>query len=306
MSWSRDEIGSLGGKVVVVTGANSGIGFEAAKTLAGKGAEVVLACRSKEKADDARIRIEEEVDDPDLRIIELDLGDLNSITKFAGRFKEKYRQLDILINNAGVMMIPFQRTSFGFEYQFGVNHLGHFALTSKLIDLIKKTENSRVICVSSALHKGAELNWSQMNKEDSYDKKTAYSDSKLANLLFAKSLDEKFKEKNIDAKAVAVHPGYADTNLQVRSAKTTGGRLKLMAMKTANKVLAQSAEDGAMPTLYACTSNLKGGEFIGPSGLMEMRGTPKKVEPDERANNKKLQQKLWTYSEKQLETKFKI
>ena len=306
MSWSRDEIGSLDGKVAIITGANSGIGFEAAKTLADKNAEVILACRSKEKADNARSRIEEVVKDPDLRIIELDLGDLNSIIGFAGRFKEKYDQLDILVNNAGVMMIPFQRTEFGFEYQFGVNHLGHFALTSNLMDLIKKTENSRVVCVSSGLHKSAKLNWVEINKEDSYDKKTAYGDSKMANLMFAKSLDEKFKENNIDSIAVAVHPGYADTNLQIRSAKTTGGRLKLAGMKTANKILAQSAEDGAMPTLYGCTSNLEGGEFIGPSGFMEMRGSPQIVEPDKRAKDKKLREKLWKFSEKQLDMKFEF
>ena len=306
MSWTRENIGSIDGKVAVVTGANSGIGFEAAKTLADKGAEVVMACRVKTKADEARSRIEKDVQDPDIRIIELDLADLNSVNNFSRRFNEKYDRLDILVNNAGVMHIPFKRTDFGFEYQFGVNHLGHFVLTSNLMEVLEETENSRVVCVSSALHKKAELDFHSMNEEESYDKGTAYADSKMANLMFAKSLNKRFEKNDIDSIAVAVHPGYAATNLQIKSAKSTGGKLKVAGFKALNKVVAQSAEDGAMPTLYGATEDLDGGEFIGPSGFMEMRGSPKIVEPDERANNEELREELWEFSEEELGMKFEL
>lgn len=306
MNWTTEDMDSLDGKVAVVTGANSGLGFHTTKNLAKKGYEVVMACRDHGKASEARYEIEQELRDPDLRIIELDLADLNSINDFARRFKEKYNRLDLMVNNAGVMHIPFRRTEFGFEYQFGVNHLGHFYLNSQFIDMIKETVDSRVISVSSLLHRSAELNFEGMNDEDSYDKKTAYADSKMANLMYAKELNRKFEEKDIDSKAFAVHPGYSDTNLQMRAAKTTGGKLKLLGMKAMNRAVAQSAEKGALPTLYACTESLEGGEFIGPDGFKEMRGSPTIVQPDKRAEDEGLRQKLWKFSEEDLGINFSV
>ncbi|MFB6100425.1 MAG: oxidoreductase [Candidatus Nanohalobium sp.] len=303
MTWTAEDMSSLEEKVAIVTGANSGIGFEATKELARKDCEVVMACRDREKANEARNEVEKELRDPDLRIIELDLADLNSINDFARRFKEKYDRLDFMVNNAGVMHLPFKRTEFGFEYQFGVNHLGHFYLNSRLIDMIEKTEDSRVVCVSSLLHRDAELDFEEMNNRESYDKKVAYGDSKMANLMYAKELDQRFKEKEVDSKAIAVHPGYSDTNLQARAA---GGRIKTAGMKLMNKVAAQSAEKGALPTLYACTAELKGGEFIGPDGFKQMRGNPTKVQPDERAEDRELRQKLWEFSEDELGISFGV
>lgn len=306
MSWTAENMDSLDGKVAVVTGANSGLGFETTKKLAEKGCEVVMACREHDKASEARNEIEKELRDPDLRIIELDLADLNSINDFARRFEEKYDRLDLMVNNAGVMHIPFSRTEFGFEYQFGVNHLGHFYLNSQLIDIIKETEDSRVISISSLLHRSAKLDFEDMNEEESYDKKTAYADSKMANLMYAKELNRKFEEKDVDSKAIAVHPGYSDTNLQMRAAKTTGGKLKLLGMRAMNKVLAQPAEKGALPTLYACSEDLEGGEFVGPDGFKEMRGNPTVVQPDERAEDEELREKLWKFSEEELGINFSV
>jgi NAD(P)-dependent dehydrogenase (short-subunit alcohol dehydrogenase family) len=306
MSWSSENIDSMESKVAVVTGANSGIGFEAAKKLAEKDCEIVMACRSRDKANEARNQIEEELRDPDLRIIELDLADLNSINNFVRRFQEKYDRLDLMINNAGVMHIPFKRTGFGFEYQFGVNQLGHFALNAQLIDTIKDTENSRVVCVSSLLHKKAKMNFETLNDEKNYEKSTAYADSKMANLMYAKELDKKFKQEEVDSKAIAVHPGYSATNLQLRSAKASGGKIRVLGTKLVNKVLGQPAEKGALPTLYACTEDLEGGEFIGPDGFKEMRGSPTEVEPDKRALDPNLREELWNFSENQLGFTFEL
>ena len=303
MNWNTADMESLKGKVAVVTGANSGLGFETAKELARKKCEVVMACRDHDKASEARNKIEKELRDPDLRIIELDLADLNSINDFARRFREKYDRLDLMVNNAGVMHLPFKRTEFGFEYQFGVNHLGHFYLNSRLIDMIEETEDSRVVCVSSLLHKKAELEFDELNSEEDYDRKTAYGDSKMANLMHALELDKRFKEKDIDSKAIAVHPGYSDTNLQTRAA---GNHLKKAGTKLMNKVAAQSAEKGALPTLYACAAELEGGEFIGPDGFKQMRGYPTEVEPDERAEDKELRERLWEFSEDELGISFQI
>jgi NAD(P)-dependent dehydrogenase (short-subunit alcohol dehydrogenase family) len=306
MPWKKEDMPDLDGKVAVVTGANSGLGYETARALAEKNCEVVLACRNHDKANKARNKIEKEFRDPDLRIIELDLADLSSVNDFARRYREKYDRLDFMVNNAGVMHLPFRRTDFGFEYQFGVNHLGHFYLNSQLMELIEDTEDSRVVCVSSLLHKKAELEFDSLNDRESYNKKTAYADSKMANLLYAKELDSRFKQEEIDSKAVAVHPGYSDTNLQIRAAKTAGGKLKLAGMKAMNKVVAQSAEKGALPTLHGCTAELEGGEFIGPDGFKEIRGNPTQVEPDPRAENQELRQELWKFSEEELGINFEV
>jgi NAD(P)-dependent dehydrogenase (short-subunit alcohol dehydrogenase family) len=265
-----------------------------------------MACRDREKANEARNRLEEELRTPDLRIIELDLADLNSINDFARKFREKYDRLDFMVNNAGVMQIPWKRTDFGFEYQFGVNHLGHFALNAQLIDLIEETEDSRVISVSSLLHRKAEMNFDLLNSEEDYDRSRAYADSKMANLMYARELDKRFKENNIDSKAFSAHPGYSDTNLQINSARKTGGLLKLAGMKLANKVIAQSPEKGCLPILYGLTEDLDGEEFIGPSGFKEIRGSPEIVEPDERANDEELRAKLWEFSEEELGIDFSI
>lgn len=293
-------------RVAIVTGANSGIGFHATKKLAEKDIEVVMACRDHDKATDARKSIEEDLRDPDIRIIELDLADLSSINDFARRFRENYDRLDLMVNNAGVMHLPFKRTDFGFEYQFGVNHLGHFYLNSQLIDTVKDTEDSRVVTVSSLLHKDSEMDFSQLNDKDSYDKKVAYADSKLANLLYAKELDRRFKENEIDSKSIAVHPGYSDTQLQKKSFVESGSKLGLLVGKAMNFALAQSAESGSQPTVHACLESLNGGEFIGPDGFKEMRGKPTQVQPDERANNKELRKELWEFSEEELGISFNV
>ncbi len=293
-------------RVAVVTGANSGIGFHATKKLAEKGIEVVMACRDHGKATEARKNIEEDLRDPDIRIIELDLADLSSINDFARRFRENYDRLDLMVNNAGVMYSPFKRTDFGFEYQFGVNHLGHFYLNSQLIDTVKDTEDSRVVTVSSLLHKDAEMDFNRLNDKDSYDKKVAYADSKLANLLYAMELDRRFKEKEIDSKSIAVHPGYSDTQLQKKSFIESGNKLGLLVGKVMNFALAQSAESGSQPTVHACLESLDGGEFVGPDGFKEMRGKPTQVQPDERAKNNELRTKLWDFSEDELGISFNL
>lgn len=306
MNWKKENMRGMKGKTAIVTGANSGLGFETAKALAQRGCKVVLGCRSIEKGRNAQEKIEKELKESEVFLMKLDLADIESIRSFARKYRKKFEKLDLMINNAGVMHIPFRKTDFDFEYQFGVNHLGHFLLNSQLIDMIKETENSRVVSVSSLLHKRAELNFDKLNDRNFYDKNTAYADSKMANLLYAKLLNHKFYEKDIDSKAFAVHPGYASTNLQLRAAGSTGGKIKLLFTKVLNKLIAQSAKNGALPTLYACSEQLEGGEFIGPSGFKQLRGSPTEVEPDPIAEDRNLQKKLWNYSENQLEINYEV
>ncbi|RKD93254.1 oxidoreductase [Halopiger aswanensis] len=304
MGWTADDIPDQSGRTFVITGANSGIGLEATRELARSGGAVVMACRSVERGEDAADDVREAVPDADLRVEELDLADLESIRAFADRLKDD-ATIDVLINNAGVMAIPRSETADGFETQFGVNHLGHFALTGLLLDRLATGDeggdddgDARVVTVSSGVHEQGEIDFEDLQSERTYDKWDAYAQSKLANVLFAYELERRFLTGDISAKSIAVHPGYANTGLQTRGPEQSGDRLRKAAMQLMNTLFAQPAEMGALPTLYAATSpEAEGGAYYGPGGFMNMRGTPERQASSDRSYNEETARRLWAVSE---------
>lgn len=289
--WNTNNIPDQQGKVIIVTGSSSGIGFQDAKVLAGKNAEVIIAVRNQAKAGKAAEKIRAYYKDARVTVMILDLADLNSVRKFAEEFKQKYSRLDLLINNAGVMVPPYSKTSGGFELQFGTNHLGPFALTGLLFGLLKETGNSRIISVSSNAHKFGNINFEDLSWEKrKYSPWRAYGDSKLANLYFIYELKSKIEEAKLNIKAAAAHPGWTSTELQRHS----GFIVNLL-----DKVYAQSIEMGALPTLYAATANdVESGDYYGPGGWGEWRGYPKIVESNSLSHNTDIAKKLWEISEK--------
>ncbi|QKQ98430.1 SDR family NAD(P)-dependent oxidoreductase [Candidatus Nanohaloarchaea archaeon] len=296
-NWTAEEMPNLEGKTALVTGANSGIGFEATKKLARKNAEVVMACRKKEKGLEAKEEIEAEIEGPDLRVMQVDLASLDSIHETAEKFKSEYEKLDLLFNNAGVMAIPRRETEDGFEYQIGVNHLGHYALTGLLLEKLENADDeARIISQSSIAHENGDINFEDINHEKSYDRMQAYSDSKLANILFAKELDRKLKEDDLDIKAIASHPGVSHTNL-FNAEESQHNIIVTKLMGLGLKLFGQSPEKGCLPMLYAATSEeIEGGEFIGPDGFKAIRGSPERQIPSEKAQDEKLAERLWEKS----------
>ncbi|WP_190179671.1 oxidoreductase [Streptomyces naganishii] len=270
--WSVRDIPDLGGRTAVVTGANSGLGYVTARELARRGARVVLGCRSRARGRAAVERLTGEVPKADVELGELDLGDLASVRRFASEFAH-YR-LDLLVNNAGVMAPPYGTTADGFETQFGVNHLGHFALTALLLPRLTAAPGARVVTVSSMVHVLANIDPHDLNSERRYRRWTAYARSKTANLLFTHELARRLAATGADVVAAAAHPGYAATNLQTAGPRAEGRRTAERLMELGNRVFAQSAEAGALPTLYAATApDVRPDSFTGPS-LAMWRGAP--------------------------------
>ncbi|WP_459194410.1 oxidoreductase [Halosimplex sp. J119] len=299
-TWTAADVPDLTGKTVVVTGANSGLGYEATRLLAREGATVVMACRSTDRGADAAAEIRGEVRGADLDVRECDLADLESIESFADGLLADYDELHVLCNNAGVMAIPRAETDDGFETQFGVNHLGHFALTGHLIDRIVETPGeTRVITQSSGVHEAGEIDFSDLNHEHAYDKWEAYAQSKLANVCFAYELQRRLTDAGIDDTiSAACHPGYAATELQGRGPSEEGSTLKRYAMEALNAVVAQSAEMGALPLVYAATApDVVGGEYVGPGGLFGMRGYPEPQRSSDASYDVESAERLWTISE---------
>jgi len=288
----------LQGKVAIVTGANSGLGLESVKALTRKGATVVMACRSLRKAEEAAAWVREEHADAKLEIMPLDLASLASVESFCSQFAGVYPRLDILLNNAGLMALPLCRTADGFEMQFGTNHLGHFALTMRLMPLIRSTPGARVVQVSSGAHAIGSFDWNDLNWEKKYSKWMAYGRSKLANLLFALELDRRFKSEGLDAQSTAAHPGYATTNLFERGGVHKHNAFERFFISMGGKNVAQSAEMGALPLLFAATApEAKGGAFYGPEGWLGLKGYPAEVRIAKRFLNQGNWVKLWDASE---------
>lgn len=287
--WTSAEIEEQTGRVAIVTGANTGIGLEAARILAKKGATVVLACRSAEKGEAALagIRAESPKGSAELQI--LDLASLKSVRSFAAGFRERYDHLDLLVNNAGVMMPPLSQTEDGFELQFGVNHLGHFALTGLLVDLLVRTNGSRVVTVSSAAHKWGHIDFEDLQWEQRPYKKTgSYGQSKLANLLFTYELQRRLDAAKAPTVALAAHPGWTATDLQ----RNTG------LFRALNPLFAMKPWKGALPTLRAATGGeAEGGQYYGPHGLGEMRGFPVPVSSNDASRDEAVARRLWDVSE---------
>lgn len=296
-------------KTVLITGANSGLGFEASKAFANKGATVIMACRSTERGRRAATDLQGRIGNTGatLNVRRCDLASLDSIENFTTRVKQDYDSIDLLCNNAGVMAIPRQETEDGFEKQLGVNHLGHFALTGQLLNLLIESDGtSRIVTHSSAAHEMGEIDFDDLHGEQSYGKWEAYGQSKLANLLFAYELQRRLEEANsTDTISVACHPGYAATNLQYRGPEQAGSTVHLGLMKAVNAIVGQSAAMGSLPLLYAATArDVQGGDYYGPNGFMNMRGAPEKQSSSEPSYDQTAAAKLWERSEELTGTTF--
>ncbi|HRY09826.1 MAG: SDR family oxidoreductase [Actinobacteria bacterium] len=293
MGWQITDIPDLSGRTFLVTGANSGLGFETAKALAGAGGQVVLAGRSREKIGAAQRQIPQ-----DTLALELDLSDLASVHAAAESLP--VASLDVLVNNAGVMAPPLGRTADGFETQIGTNHLGHFALTGLLLPRMPiDGGDARVVTVSSGAHRMGSVDVDDLNYERrKYSSWPAYGQSKLANLLFMAELDRRAHAADWTLRSVAAHPGYAATNLQFAGPKYARNPVGKQITRVMNAVMGQSASSGARPQLYAATMpDVRGGEYFGPDGLMESRGAPKRVDPNAAAKDVATAKKLWDLSE---------
>ncbi|CCK29133.1 light-dependent protochlorophyllide reductase [Streptomyces davaonensis JCM 4913] len=282
--WTATDLPDLHGRTAVVTGANSGIGLTAADALARAGAHVVFAVRDPERGRAAAATVNGSTE-----VRRLDLADLASVREFAAGWEGS--PLDLLINNAGVMMLPKQRTKDGFEMQFGTNHLGHFALTNLLLPHI----TGRVVTVSSAAHRWGDgtIHFDDLNMDANYDPRRAYGQSKLANLLFTLELQRRLTNSGSRACALAAHPGYSATNLQSHAASPVAR----FGMRLSNRFAAQSDRAGCLPTLYAATQDLPGASYVGPDGWGEWRGGPTLVSRSRAASDPAVARRLWAVSE---------
>lgn len=295
-TWNAQDVPDQTGRLVIITGANSGTGFEAAKVLAQRGATVVLGCRDLEKAQAAVRCIQMDIPSARVEVEPLNLGSMASIRDAALAIKARHPKVDLLINNAGVMVPPYGKTEDGFELQFGTNHLGHFALTGLLLERLLSTPGSRVVTMSGGVHKIGSIHFDDLQFEREYRPWAAYGQSKLANLLFSYELQRRLTQAGAPTLALAAHPGWARTNLQRHATRT--GWIKGL-FSSLGICLSQTAERGALPLIRAAVDPAAlGGEYYGPSGCLEMTGAPVRVESSRRAHEVTVQQRLWNVSER--------
>ena len=290
-NWTLSDIPDLSGKTTFITGANSGLGYYTAKALAEKNAHVVLACRTLEKANSAIFKLKSLNAKGKFTPFELDLADLNNVSAIGSKISSEFENIDLLINNAGIMHPPKTVSVQGFEIQFAVNHLAHMLLTLKLLPLIEKKEKSRIVTVTSGAQFFGKVGWNNLRAENYYNKWESYANSKLANVMFALELNEKLEQKNI--LSLAAHPGIAKTNL-FSAQKPKPSPLETFSLELFSPIF-QSAEMGALPQLFAATSpKAKGGEHYGPK--FNFRGHPKLSPTSQYALNKKERKNLWEKS----------
>ena len=296
--WDADQIDDQTGRVAIVTGASSGIGFETARVLAARNATVIVAVRNAEKGERAVERITARHPGAKASVSLLDLADLSATERFATRFKEEHDRLDLLINNAGVMMPPPSTTRDGFELQMGTNHMGHFALTGHLMDLLMRTDGSRVVNVSSVAHRTGALDFADLDwKTRRYNPQKSYGDSKLANLYFTYELERKLAGRPEGPIVAAAHPGWTATDLQRHS-----GLFQFL-----NRFFAQGPTMGALPTLRAALDpGVSGGDYFGPSGLLQFKGYPRKVGSNKRSHDREIAAKLWSISEERTGVRYRL
>lgn len=297
IQWNLDDMPDLTGKLIAVTGGNSGLGYESVKAFAGKGAEVVLASRSPEKGETAKKEILKDVSGGKIRVMELDLSDMASVREFAASLKKDYTRLDVLMNNAGIMMSPYFTTKDGFEGQLGINHLGHFALTGLLLDLLLATKDARVVNVSSNAHKRGVMDFENLQFENGrgYTPIKAYARSKLSNLLFTYELQRRLQSAGKDSIAVAAHPGASLTNLT----RYMEDKFFYKILFPLFKGMAQDQAMGALPQIRAAVDpGVKGGEYYGPGGRGEFKGYPVVVESISASHDQRDAARLWEESEK--------
>ena len=296
--WTAEAIPDLSGKTVIITGANGGIGWEAALQFARKHAHTILACRAIDRGRAATQRILASTPGASVEAMQLDLASLVSIRAFADKFCQRGQALDLLCNNAGVTGIPYQSTADGFEMQFGTNHLGHFALTGLLLAPLLAADGARVVTVSSASHwlsgpiRFDDINW----KRERYRKWIAYAQSKRANLLFAFELQRRAELNGAKLMSVGTHPGLTATNLLLSAARLNGSATQESLMRLTNRLFAQSAAMGALTTLYAATApEIRGGDFVGPQWLMW--GYPYRARCSAAVRDQSAAVRLWELSE---------
>ncbi|MEE4145969.1 MAG: oxidoreductase [Halieaceae bacterium] len=288
--FTADDVPDQTGKTIFVTGANTGLGYEAAKVLAGKGARVIIGCRSRTKAQQASKSILAEYPGADVAVVELDLGDLASVKRAAAVVAEEPR-LDVLINNAGIMIPPYELTADGFESQFGVNHLGPFALTGLLLDKVRSTPDARIVSTASIAHKRGKIHFDDINAEQGYNAIARYGQSKIANLYFAYELQRRLEAAGDSAISVAAHPGIADTELTRYIPRA------LMLIAPLFRPLFNTPAQGAWPTLCAATmAGVQGGEYYGPAKRRETAGPAVKVRSNRRSQDRDVARKLWDLS----------
>lgn len=294
MNFNIQKIPSQKGKVAIVTGANIGLGYETALELAKKHMHVIMACRNLKKASIAKQNILNTFPTASLEIMTLDLNSLKSVRSFAEEFRSKHTQLNLLINNAGIMIPPFSKTEEGFESQMGVNYFAHFLLTGLLLPLLEITPESRIVSLSSMAHKNGKIDFANLNAEKSYSKMGAYGQSKLACLMFAYELDRRLKKSGSPVKSVAAHPGVSNTDLGRHVAKWLYAVLTpLLSLMT------HPPQNAALPSLYAALGeDIEGGDYTGPTGFNEMKGKPGKVKSTPLSHDKEIAKKLWEVSEK--------
>lgn len=288
--WNTNNIADQSGKVVVITGATSGLGKEAARVFAEKGASVIMAVRNTQKGEQVVAEFKKAMPNAKIEVRKLDLGSLDSVKSFSKEIINSHKQLDVLINNAGVMTCPFSKTEDGFEIQMGTNHLGHFALTGLLMPLLKSTKGSRIVATSSIAHRQGKIDFDDINWEKrKYSTTKAYGDSKIANLYFVYELARKLKDEPNAPVVTAAHPGWTSTELQRHS----------LMFRILNPLFSQNVENGVLPTLRAATDeNAKPGDFFGPSGFQELKGAPTVVKSNEISYNQVNAKRLWDLSEK--------
>lgn len=296
--WTQTDIPDQSGRVAIVTGANSGIGLETARELARKGAHVVLACRSQARADEAISDLRSDLPEAKIDFLALDLADLDQVRAFAASVHERFDRLDLLVNNAGVMIPPASKTKQGYELQFGVNHIGHFALSGMLLDLLMATEGARIVNVSSMAHRLGRMNFDDLDFDArGYDASAAYGQSKLANLLFTAELARKLAAAKARVLVAAAHPGWTQTNLQQHS----------NLYQRLNPFFGMQPIGGALPTLRAATAlDVEADDYYGPSRFFELRGAPKKVGRAKTARSREDAERLWEVSEQRSGVEFEF
>lgn len=300
--FSVKDVPSQEGKIAIVTGANDGIGYETSLGLVSKGAKLIMACRNPQKATDAMARLKEQYPDADVAFIPLDLNSLESVRAFADEYKKSHNTLDILVNNAGIMIPPLAKTEEGFESQMGVNYFAHFLLSSLLMDELNAADNGRVVSLSSIAHKGAKIDFENLNAEKGYDKSGAYGQSKLACLMFAYELDRRLQKAGSSVVSVAAHPGVSATNLFKNVPKLVN-----MLLIPLMRPLLNTPEQAALPSLMAALhEGVAGGDYYGPTGFAEMSGQPNKVEAKQKAHDTDVAKRLWKVSEELVNTKFQL
>lgn len=297
-TWGADDIGDLTGKVALVTGANSGIGYETASALAAHGAHVVMGCRNPEKARRAVDDLENDLERSSLEVLDLDLSDLTSVRRAAARVTSEHARLDLLINNAGVMGAPYRQTADGFELQMATNHLGHFALTGLLLDRLLTSGRSRVVTVSSNMHRTGHLRLNDVAGSTAHNRWVTYGTSKLANLLFVAELSRRLAAEVVPTIAVAAHPGWTRSNLAGTGAAMDEQRLRAKTGRVVGRTFGQATAAGALPSLYAATApEVEAGQYFGPSRAFELFGPPTLVRPNRKARNAETSSRLWEISE---------